>query len=110
VAERRALREAESIALCNQQGFPALVFGDVGRKQEARLGRQELTDFNEHHPIHDEVFGVDPDGFVNDTPPGAIGDNVNIIGTAVQPEQNQPMRNLGDSDQGDRQPDGSRRR
>jgi hypothetical protein len=71
---------------------------------------REHADFNRDHPIHDAIFGSDPDGFVNDTPPGAIGDNVNIIGTAVQPERNQPMRNVGDTDQGDRQPDGGRRR
>lgn len=62
------------------------------------------------HPIHDQVFGDDPDGFVNDTPPGAIGERVNIVGTAVQPEKHEPMRGVGDSDQGDRQPDGGRRR
>lgn len=74
------------------------------------MGRQNHADFNEHHPIHDEVFGADPDGFYNDTPPGAIGENVNYVGIAAQPERNQPMRNVGDSDQGDRQPDGGRRR
>ena len=68
------------------------------------------TNFDAEHPIHDQVFGSDPDGFVNDTPPGAIGERVNIIGTAVQPERNQPMRNVGDTDQGDRHPDGGRRR
>ena len=71
---------------------------------------REQANFERDHPIHDAIFGSDPDGFVNDTPPGAIGDNVNIIGTAVQPERNQPMRNVGDTDQGDRQPDGGRRR
>lgn len=71
---------------------------------------KEETNFTENHPLHDEVFGKDPDGFYNDTPPGAIGENVNYIGTAVQPESNQPMRNLGDTDQGDRQPVGGRRR
>lgn len=71
---------------------------------------KEHIDYERDHPIHDQIFGSDPDGFVNDTPPGAIGQNVNIIGTAVQPERNQPMRNVGDTDQGDRQPDGGRRR
>lgn len=68
------------------------------------------VDYDVHHPIHDAIFGADPDGYVDDTPDGAIGENVNIIGSAVQPERFQPMRNLGDSDQGDRQPDGGRRR
>jgi hypothetical protein len=61
-------------------------------------------------PLHDLVFGADPDGFVNDTPPGAIGANVNIIGSAVQLDRNQPLRHIGDSDQGDFQPGGGRRR
>lgn len=74
------------------------------------MARREEVDFNVHHPIHDSVFGSDPDGFYNDTPPGAIGERVNIIGAAAQPERDQPMRNVGDSDQGDRQPDGGRRR
>lgn len=74
------------------------------------MSRRQETDFNTNHPIHDAVFGNDPDGFFNDTPPGAIGDNVNYIGIAAAPERNQPMRNVGDSDQGDRQPDGGRRR
>jgi hypothetical protein len=56
------------------------------------------------------VFGANPNGTFNDTPRGAIGENVNYVGTAVQPEGNQPMRNLGDTDQGDRQPVGGRRR
>jgi len=71
---------------------------------------REQKDLDPKHPIHNEVFGNDPDGFVNTTPPGAIGDRVNIVGTAVQPERNEPMRGVGDSDQGDRQPDGGRRR
>ncbi len=71
---------------------------------------REQTDFDREHPIHDEVFGNDPDGFVNDTPRGAIGERVNIVGSAAQPERNQPMRGVGDTDQGDRQIDGGRRR
>ena len=61
-------------------------------------------------PLHDAVFGTDPDGFVNDTPSGAIGSNVNIIGSAVQLDRNQPLRHIGDSDAGDFQPGGGRRR
>jgi hypothetical protein len=77
------------------------------------MARHQEADFNVNHPIHDSVFGdfgEDPDGFMNDTPEGALGERVNILGTAAQPERNQPMRNLGDTDQGDRQPDGDRRR
>ena len=60
--------------------------------------------------LHEQVFGSDPDGFVNDTPRGAIGENVNIIGSAVQLDRNQPLRHIGDTDQGDFQPGGGRRR
>lgn len=74
------------------------------------MARHEEIDFNVHHPIHDSVFGSDPDGFYNDTPRGAIGERVNILGAADQPEGYQPMRNMGDTDQGDRQPDNDRRR
>ena len=73
------------------------------------MARDDL-DSNVDHPIHDSVFGSDPDGFVNDTPPGAIGERVNVVGVAAQPERNQPMRHVGDTDQGERQPDGGRRR
>ena len=50
------------------------------------MPRHQEVDFNVNHPIHDAIFGSDPDGFYNDTPQGAIGENVNYIGTAVQPE------------------------
>ena len=75
------------------------------------MPRQRL-DYEKDHPIHDAIFGdgSDPDGYVDDTPDGAIGENVNIVGSAIQPERFQPLRNMGDSDQGDRQPDGGRRR
>ena len=65
---------------------------------------------HQQHPLHDQIFGSDPDGFVNDTPPGAIGENVNIGRVGSEPDRNQPIRSLGDTDQGDRQPDGGRRR
>lgn len=69
---------------------------------------------NENHPIHDAVFGAgfgdDPDGVFNDTPPGAVGQNVNMGGIPAAPERNQPMRGVGDTDQRDLQPDGARRR
>ena len=74
------------------------------------MPRHQEVDFNVNHPIHDTVFGSDPDGGYNDTPRCAIGENVNYVGIAVQPESNLPMRNVGDSDQGDRQPMGGRRR
>jgi hypothetical protein len=61
-------------------------------------------------PLHEAVFGNDPDGFVNDTPRGAIGENVNLGLGGVQLDSNQPLRHIGDSDQGDFQPGGGRRR
>ncbi len=77
------------------------------------MSRKEPINYDANHPIHDAVFGDefgrDPDGFYNDTPRGAIAENVNSIGIAVQPERNQPMRHMGDTDQGDRQPLGQRR-
>jgi hypothetical protein len=92
--------------LRNRAGLTALfcasMFKEKHMAHDQAVGRP--------HPIHDEIFGKDPDGFVNDTPPGAIGERVNIIGIAAQPERNQPMRGVGDTDQGDRQPDGDRRR
>ena len=47
--------------------------------------------------LHEQVFGSDPDGFVNDTPPGAIGENVNYGLGGVQLDRNQPLRHIGDS-------------
>ncbi|MDP3738173.1 MAG: hypothetical protein Q8R02_12330 [Hyphomonadaceae bacterium] len=61
-------------------------------------------------PLHEAVFGSDPDGFVNDTPEGAIGENVNYGLGGVQLDRNQPLRHIGDSDAGDFQPGGGRRR
>jgi hypothetical protein len=61
-------------------------------------------------PLHEQVFGNDPDGFVNDTPRGAIGENANLGLGGVQLDSNQPLRHIGDSDQGDFQPGGGRRR
>lgn len=90
----------------------------------------------DYHPIHDSVFGQDdelvmhdelpgerrsglealepdedePHPSIDDTPPYADRASVNLGGTAAQPEGFQPMRSVGHTDQGDRQPDGGRRR
>ncbi len=75
----------------------------------SRRGRRDLE--RTAHPIHDSVFDDgSPVPDFDDTPPGAARGAVNLGGTAVQPEDHQPMRHLGDTDQGDRQPDGGRRR
>ena len=75
--------------------------------------KHTASDSLEEHvdaPLHEEVFGHAPDGVVNDTPKGAIGANVNLGFPAVQLDRNQPLRHIGDSDQGDFQPGGGRRR
>lgn len=96
---------------------------DVGKEIDQAIpdpdvARRAAEDIEDHASekrsgdmaIHQEVFGEDDDAMVDDTPPGAGRREVNIIGTAVQPEKFQPMRGVGDTDQGDRQPDGGRRR
>jgi hypothetical protein len=65
----------------------------------------------EHHPttsealeqgtktsLHEQVFGSDPDGGVNDTPRGAIGKNVVLLNPAAQPDGFGPMTSVGDTD------------
>ena len=48
--------------------------------------------------LHEQVFGSDPDGGVNDTPPGAAGDRVVMMAPAIQPIGFQPMTKIGDTD------------
>lgn len=96
---------------------------DVGKEIDAatpspEVARRAAEDIEEHATdkrsgdpsFHEQVFGEDEESDVDDTPRGAGRRAVNPIGTAVQPEGHQPMRNVGDTDQGDRQPDGGRRR
>ena len=96
---------------------------DVGKEidkaqPDADVARRAAKDIEDHATekrsgdpsIHEEVFGEDDDAMVDDTPEGAGRRAVNPVGTAVQPERFQPMRGVGDTDQGDRQPDGGRRR
>jgi hypothetical protein len=96
---------------------------DVGKEIDKatpspEVARRAAEDIEEHATekrsgdpsFHQQVFGTDEEADVDDTPPGAGRREVNPIGTAVQPEGNRPMRHLGDTDQGDRQPDGGRRR
>jgi hypothetical protein len=49
-------------------------------------------------PLHDQVFGSDPDGGVNDTPPGASGKRVVHMNLGAQPDGVQPMLQTGDTD------------
>jgi hypothetical protein len=88
---------------------------DIARHGASKTTREELDedliDERSGDPsIHEKVFGRDSEKAYDDTPPGAGHRDVNIVGTAVQPEGFEPMRNVGDTDQGDRQPDGGRRR
>src|SRR5262245_6034391 len=92
---------------------------DIGKEIDAAIpdpdvARRAAQDLEEHagaHPLHDATFGDDsPRPEVDDTPPGASRDAVNLGVTAVQPEGFGPLRTLGDTDQHDRQPDGGRRR
>jgi hypothetical protein len=69
------------------------------------------------HPIHDSIFGDDdlfgddsPETEIDDTPPFTSRGLVNAGNIAAAPEGFGPMRQLGDTDQGDRQPLGGRRR
>lgn len=78
--------------------------------------QQERSGITSAHPIHDAIFGDDifdddaADTEIDDTPPYTSRGLVNIGGVASAPEGFDPMRQLGDTDQGDRQPDGRRRR
>ena len=50
------------------------------------MPRHHDIDYATNHPIHDAIFGDfgdDPDDFVNDTPRGALGERVNILGAAA---------------------------
>jgi hypothetical protein len=83
---------------------------DPGKTTAEELDEDLIDERSGDPSVHEKVFGRDSEKAYDDTPPGAGHRAVNPIGTAVQPEGNQPMRNLGDTDQGDRQPDGGRRR
>jgi hypothetical protein len=65
---------------------------EEGETASENLGKSIKTS------LHEQVFGNDPDGGVNDTPRGAIGANVNILNPAVQPDGFGPMIHIGDSD------------
>jgi len=70
--------------------------------------RRSDIDYETNHPIHDAIFGHN-DAPVDNTPPGADPDSVNIFGAAVEPGRNHPMRAVGDTDHTDRQPLGNLR-
>jgi hypothetical protein len=102
---------------------------DVGREIDSAtpdpdVARRAARDIEQHsggapmqdNPVHESVFGDDDtlaeDDFLaeDSVHPGPDPRPGTRPGTAVQPEQNQPMRNVGDTEQGDRQPEGGPRR
>lgn len=78
----------------------------AARDIEQHAGRAPMQD----NPVHDSVFGDDDLLAEDHVHPGPDPRPGTRPGTAVQPERNQPMRNVGDTDQGDRQPTGGPRR
>lgn len=74
------------------------------------MARKEPVDFDTNHPIHDSVFGNDRYGLARDASRSPTYSANTMPGTSAQPEGFQPMRDVGDTDQVDRQPDGSLRR
>lgn len=85
---------------------------DPGKPEDHPHNKTAADSFEEHvdAPLHEKMFGSNPTGLVNDTPEGAIGENVNMSVPPVQLDSNQPLRHIGDTDQGDFQPGGGRRR
>jgi len=67
------------------------------KKPEDRTA-SEVLDQNLTAPLHDKVFGADPDGGFNDTPRGAIGANVNLLNPGAQTDGFAPMTAVGDTD------------
>lgn len=74
------------------------------------MARKEPIDFDTNHPIHDAVFGDDRYGLAPEASMSPTYRTNTMPGTSAQPEGFQPMRDVGDTDQVDRQPDGLLRR
>lgn len=74
------------------------------------MARKEPIDYDTNHPIHDAVFGDDRYGLPPQDVRNPARDSHTMPQTSAQPEGFQPMRDVGDTDQVDRQPDGSLRR
>jgi hypothetical protein len=74
------------------------------------MARKEPIDFDTNHPIHDSVFGNDRYGLQPRDMRNTARSSHTMPATSAQPEGFQPMRDVGDTDQVDRQPDGSLRR
>ncbi len=74
------------------------------------MARKEPVDFDTNHPIHDSVFGNDRYGLAPEASMSPTRRTHTLPGTSAQPEGFQPMRDVGDTDQVDRQADGTLRR
>lgn|SRR5690606_19536273 len=95
---------------------------DVGKEIDSatpdpEVARRAARDIEEHagsapqdNPIHESVFGEEELRAEDDIHPGVNPSPAEQPGTAVQPAGNRPMRNVGDTEQGDRQPEGGPRR
>ncbi|HEV7694447.1 MAG TPA: hypothetical protein VGO52_26660 [Hyphomonadaceae bacterium] len=70
---------------------------ETKKPDEAQTTSSALSDATKT-PLHDAIFGNDPDGQDNDTPRGAIGQNVVLLTPAAQPEGFGPMTAVGDND------------
>ncbi len=74
------------------------------------MARKDPVDFNQHHPIHDSVFGNTQDRIAPTYGRKPTAGASTLPRTSSQPEGFQPMVDVGDTDQVDRQPDGTLRR
>ena len=74
------------------------------------MARNEPVDYNMHHPIHDAVFGTKQDRIAPAYGRKPTAGASTLPRTSAQPEGFSPMLDVGDTDQVDRQPDGTLRR
>ncbi len=74
------------------------------------MARNESVDYNMHHPIHDAVFGTQQDRIAPTYGRKPTAGASSLLRTSAQPEGFSPMLDVGDTDQVDRQPDGTLRR
>ena len=70
---------------------------DDNKKDEPKTTSSALAEATKT-PLHDAIFGTDPDGQNAETPRGAIGQNVVLLTPAAQPEGFGPMTAVGDND------------
>ena len=91
---------------------------DIGKeidsaKPDPEVARRAARDIEQHGsetPVHDSLFGDEELRAEDPIHPGVDPRPARQPGTAVQPPAHQPIRNVGDTDHGDRQPTGGPRR